>query len=171
MRKLFVSLCCILLCTACGGALAGELKKRKDILEALCRDIRSMRGWIAFDRLPVGELLYRLRGSQLAALWNMAAKRNGEREKSFAEIWRECVFSQRELLLSPLREEETELLIEFGSRLGSLTDTAAQLAQIDMTLGRLELCIREARNEMHKKDRLIRSLGAMGGLAITIMLW
>ena len=171
MSKMLISLLCLLLCTACGGALAGELKKRREVLETLSRDIRSIRTWAAFDRLPLRELFHRLENSGLYPLWQMAAEQSGKGEERFEAHWRSCVCLERRGRLSCLAEEETQLLLEFGIRLVASADMDAQLRQIDRTLEHLDGCIKEARETEQKKSRLIRSLGAMGGLAITIILW
>lgn len=171
MIKLLFSLGCVLLCTACGAALSNELSQRRSILETLLKDIRSIRGWIAFERIPLYALFQRLDESSLSQLWSLAAKRAEENEDGFAEAWSLLIKREKNELLSPLSEEETEILLEIGERLSSISQLDGQMKQIDMTLERLTLCAREAKDEMLKKSRLLQSLGAMGGLALVIVLW
>ncbi len=171
MLRLTFFIFCILLCTACGGALAGQLKRRRELLEIMMRDIRSIRAYIAYERLPLTAILEKLHSSRLQSLWDMALQKGKKAENGFGCGWQETISELQVFILSPLSEEELRILLEFGQRLATLPDIESQLRQIDMTQERLQLCLLEAKEEMHKKSRLLSSLGAMGGLAITIVLW
>ena len=75
MLRLTFFIFCILLCTACGGALAGQLKRRRELLEIMMRDIRSIRAYIAYERLPLTAILEKLHSSRLQSLWDMALQK------------------------------------------------------------------------------------------------
>ena len=150
--------------------MALHLEGRWKLLEAFCRDIRSIRNRIEYERIPLAAIIEGLDVSPISPVWN-ELQRKMYGSGSFASFWEDVLSRRRKTLLSPLKNEDMEILKEFGYRLAEAESVSMQTAQIDMTLERLRECARETKQEIEKKSRLFRILGTMAGFAAVIVLW
>lgn len=149
--------------------MAMQLEKRWKLLEAFGQDLRTIRNRIEFERIPLSAIMKELHDSTVGLLWDGVAEKLYSSD--FASIWKNELYDLHGSLLAPLKEEDMDVLTEFGRRLGEAESVSMQLSQIDMTLERLRECALETKSEIGKKSRLFRTLGTMAGFAIMIVLW
>lgn len=150
--------------------MARQLEKRWELLEAFCRDIRSIRNRIDYEQIPFMAIIEGMGDSPLSPLWKgILLEMYGT--ESFASLWETVLAEQKKTLLSTLKNEDMEILKEFGCRLAQAESVSMQREQIDMTLERLRECAQDTKREIEKKSRLFRVLGTMAGFAAAIILW
>lgn len=169
MRIVF-ALGCAVLCTLFGDATARGLYSRVALLKALRRDVAAMSAWVGSRALPLREMLLRLKNSEIGELWSCMLGCL-EQAESFAEGWTQTLKTLGPTLLSPLVSdaEAMRTLREFGEGLCVADEVEAQLRHLEGMQRRLEGHIEEARQEAAQKSRLYRSLAALGGLALAIV--
>ncbi|MBQ6250545.1 stage III sporulation protein AB [Ruminococcus sp.] len=166
MELRFIAVILIVLCGAFCGALNAE--KLKHRVQLCCEAEKLMR---------LSETMIRTGGSDI---YSIVKKLKAEKAKYIAFISKlpdsfsaDCSIREkwRELLLrdTSVPEEESAVLLEFGSVLGT-TDVQGQLSSIDALLVRIEELREQRRQEYLQKGRLYRSLGVMAGVSVGIIL-
>ncbi|HCT90311.1 MAG TPA: hypothetical protein DF613_02840 [Lachnospiraceae bacterium] len=171
MRPVLLLLCC-LFSTLLGMLYASRLKSRIRELKGLERMAMLIRQEIAYGRQPLPDIFERLgrrmeqpRADFLHAL-GRELKEHGD--TGFSEI-----FSRQTdacLGTGSLRQEDLDSLKEMGAYLGYL-DRDTQLHTLDMYLRDTEKRIRELSEQYPEKSRVCRTLGAMGGIFLAVLLF
>ena len=100
----------------------------------------------------------------LHAVYEEAEKNTG---KSFPQIWREQV--ERHFVEFGMKKEDKVLLTEFSRSLG-YADRALMEQEMDNRIGALLLVIQKMEAHMAEREKMIMSLGILGGLMVVILL-
>lgn len=82
------------------------------------------------------------------------------------EAWEKAI--KNNIGFTSLNSEDEEILISFGKMLGS-SDLEGQLKNIKLALGQLKLQEKKAEELKIKNERMFKSLGILGGLAIVVI--
>lgn len=84
-----------------------------------------------------------------------------------SQAWELAV--RRNIRLTALNGEDEDILVTFGKMLGD-SDVEGQLKNIRLTLNQLKLQEQKAEEARRKNEKMYRSLGVLGGLALVIIL-
>lgn len=84
-----------------------------------------------------------------------------------SNAWESAV--RENILTTALNKEDEEILVSFGKMLGN-SDLDGQIKNIHLTLSQLELQEEKAEENKKKNERMYRSLGCLGGMAIVFIL-
>ena len=154
-----------------GFAKANALKRRLRIVEGFLVDIRQMSILMRYRMVPVRELIQKLEGSVLGAFWG-ALLAEMERARPLADAWRIALGKMREGGgdFFYMADAEARVIGDFGASLGT-SDLAAQKANMEMALERLQAQAEALGRESAQKGKIFRSLGMLGGLAAAIVIW
>lgn len=148
--------------------LASNLQKRVLWIERSLAMLRQVFDRLKYLQTPTEQLISQLaHAEQFSLLRYLGGCSRMLREgRPLPESWKESVRG----CAAELGEEEAELLSELGDILGS-ADLESQLGALACTIGLLEERLRRTREYRDKHGRLYRSLGALCGLAVAILLW
>lgn len=69
----------------------------------------------------------------------------------------------------PLKEEERNIFLEFGNRIGFI-DWETQAGMIEKSREQLEELYVKSKSSMENKEKVITSIGILGGLMLVIIL-
>jgi len=84
-----------------------------------------------------------------------------------SEAWESAV--RENLKKTSLNKEDEEILVSFGKLLGN-SDVEGQIKNIRLTLSQLKLQEQKAEEFKKKNEKMFKTLGVLGGLAIVIIL-
>lgn len=84
-----------------------------------------------------------------------------------SEAWESAV--KENIKKTSLNKEDEEILVSFGKMLGS-SDVEGQIKNIRLTINQLEMQEQKAEESRKKNEKMYRSLGMLGGLALVIIL-
>lgn len=153
------------ICAYAGYSYSGGKRDRLNALNELIRGIKLLGIKMDFRPLPIYELLQTLDGE----LWREAAQRisaDGSMAEAFGGALEKLIGEN-----GPLRcldRADVQILLEFGSALGG-SDLRAQRSNIALALKRLEENAELLKQDVRKSERIYRSLGILGGLALAII--
>ncbi|MDP4093543.1 MAG: stage III sporulation protein SpoIIIAB [Bacillota bacterium] len=83
------------------------------------------------------------------------------------EAWEMSV--KNNIYKTGLNKEDEEILLSFGKMLGS-SDVEGQLKNIKLTVNQLKVQEKKAEEARQKNEKMYKSLGFLGGLAVVIIL-
>ncbi len=163
----------ILIATSSMGALGGmRLSSRVRELEKLRNDFVFLEMEINYNATPLPQILKRLKSmntESLNSLWDKLLDVLNRGEGLLAEeAWQIALdnFRQR----SSLNREDILILKDFGPGFGS-TNRQEQLKKFKLIQELLRIRQQEALADKHKNQRMWRSMGLLGGLALIILLY
>ena len=145
--------------TAFGLYRSAELKRREKLLAEIIQLLENMAVQIRYRALPLGELFSELQGGIF--LQHVGA--NIIRPLNHREAWNAAVAEFPELV------EERDILISIGNSLGS-SDTAGQVAMLELNKELLTARLAEAAEAATKKGAMYRSVGVLSGLGLAIII-
>lgn len=162
----------ILASSGLGICLARQWNEHLRTMEQLRKMIFLLKGEIVYANAPLDEAFGRTgrkSGGCLGELFvRVAGRMEAQTGELFYEIWKEE--TDRIPKASGLSQEEREHLKGFGEHLGYL-DLAMQERTILLYLEQLDASILYLREHKREKSRLYTSLGIMGGIFLTIILY
>lgn len=163
-----IGIICIVVCGAgIGARVSGNLKKQVE----LCVSVRTFLSELG--------ILMRYRGDTLFELISELTERQRVQELTFLARVMECMsngmsfpFAWQKALSEDklLSCELVELLLSFGDSLGT-SDIDGQLMCIERAEGELSVIYENALNQCHKKGKLYRSIGLLGGMTAALLLF
>lgn len=146
------------------------LNKRPKHIRQLKNALQTLEAEILYSQLPLKDAFATI-ARQIPVpvqtfFKNLAAgleKDNGDLES----LWKKEV----DLLIneSALRNNEGEILLQFGQTLGQ-HDFLQQQKHIQLTIHHLERELEEARDNQFRYEKMAKSLGILGGLFIVLLL-
>ena len=120
--------------------------------------------------LPLGRALLshsNSRSGEMAKFSQKVSELHTSRDMTIEAAWQKSLDQFREQW--PLHREEWALLLSVGEVLGK-TDKAGQSAFIQMMRDKFSIQEKKAEEEKAKKEKLYKSLGTLGGLALVLVL-
>lgn len=164
----------LILCSSSliGFRLSRELEERILELSEIKKMIIMLRGEIKYGNSVLSEAFLSIGGRMKepygAFLLESQESMEQKKGQTFQEIWKEQV--EKHLKKTTLSEKDLLRLNQFGEQLGYL-DKDMQLSTIELYLEQLEEEINGARENSKKNGRLYQSLGIMGGVLITVLIF
>ncbi len=151
-----------------GSIGAKKYVNREKELKELKIAINILESKIRFTYEPLKEIFFQISRTlktNIKVIFTQAGEyiENG---KTY-EIWNKSI-NEAEKMLN-LTVEDLDILKDMGKMLGK-TDVEGQIAQIKITSNFLDKQIEKAEEEKRKNEKLCKSLGAITGLIITIIL-
>lgn len=140
----------VISCSGMGFFMAGQWGERLKTMEHLRKMIFLLKG-------EIGDLFIRV-----------AERMEGQRGEPFYDIWQEEIDKLPKAFC--LSKEDRQSLKGLGEHLGYL-DLEMQERTILLYLEQLDLSIGYLRKHKQERSRLYTSLGIMGGIFITIMMY
>jgi stage III sporulation protein AB len=156
--RLILAIFCLLAGTVFGLYRSAELKRRERLLAEIIQLLENMAVQIRYRALPLSELFNELQGSEF--LERVGA--NCVRPK-WREAWNAAAADFPELI------EERDILVSIGNSLGS-SDTAGQVAMLELNKELLTSRLAEASDTATKKGAMYRSVGVLAGLGLAIII-
>lgn len=162
----------IISCSGMGFYMADQWREHLKTVEILKKMIYLLKGEIVYGNSPLAEALEstgKKGGGALGELFLKVSERLQNQEgEVFYAIWKEEIDRMpKEVCLS---KEDRESLKGLGEHLGYL-DMGMQERTILLYLEQLDLVIDYLRKHKQEKSRLYTSLGIMGGLFLTIVMY
>lgn len=162
----------LLIMSVCTGWLAaGNLKKRVRALRQLRAMLEEIRILIRYEAAEVSEIIRRICNSSgfeellfLNALSDCGDRLCAYDGETFSDLWNKAL-SERPGSFS---EEDLELIGRIGSCLGTC-DCEGQLSALSLLMVQTDKLITEAEEQYNAKGRLYRSLGAVAGALIAVL--
>lgn len=164
----------------CGVIVASSAKIGWDVAQGYAARVREIRAFqsglgilrneISFHNTVLSDALKsasNVRNKQVAQVFQRASDRLAAvSNMTAAEAWSEAMSACKPIL--SIKKDETEVLLEFGSQLGTGTidDT---LCTIQNAEEKLKLCERASADEERRYAKLYRSLGVIAGLFLAII--
>ena len=159
-------------CSGLGMWKAEQWKEHRKMLEQIRKMILLLKGEILYAHAPLGEALEHVgRKSEgaPAKLFCQVADRIGQQDgELFYDLWKEAVNSSREELL--MTEKECQEFQAFGEHLGYL-DLGMQERNLLLYLEQVDGQISFLKQNVRERTKLYTSLGIMGGLFLSIMMY
>ena len=142
--------------------------KRVKQLEAVCIMLSVVRTKLQYSCCPVDDLIEELDSrADLSVLRFIRPCANACRDSvDFPVAWRNALSDKNNT--DNLRQDDVESLIAFGEALGT-TAIEGQLAGCDMYKSVINESLISARNSMKKYSNLFPVLGALVGIAVSVV--
>lgn len=102
--------------------------------------------------------------SVMKEIYEQAVTKSGTR---FPEIWRIKMGQCLEEM--PVKKEERDIFLEFGNRIGFI-DWETQAGMLEKSSIQLEELYVQLKSAMENKEKVITSIGVLGGLMLVIIL-
>lgn len=154
-----------------GYILSRDCARRPQQLRDLQSLLQMLENQISFmsDILSDAfESISRNSSSEVTAFFEAAAGfLKAERGIDARSAWEQAV--NQNIKRTALSREDIEILFSFGRMLGG-SDLEGQIKNIRLTRSQLELQERKAEESRVKNERMYRSLGILGGIAVVIIL-
>lgn len=166
----YIGLLLLFLTSAGIGLLLSErLNKRVKELELLLAFLDRLKTCLNYQNLPTDEMIEQLADdpSCQALPFLIPCRELLRRSVNFPEAWKKSVLRAKDKMA--LKEEDFSQLLSLANIIGS-SDTEGQLNAISMTEELLKCQRKEALDFKEKKGRLYRSLGALMGAGMVIIL-
>jgi stage III sporulation protein AB len=169
MIKLIGAILIITATTWTGFEASRHLSERPKQLRLLKSALQSLEAEIMYGHTPLHEAALRLAEQLSNPLSRFFAEFAGKLtdtettvreawETSLKEIWKQTALKQREF----------EIMKQFGETLGR-HDRLSQQKQIMLTLTHLESEEADARDKQMKYEKMVKSIGFLAGLLLTIL--
>ncbi len=163
----------VMVIAGCIGFAAGICRERNQRLRLLVQ-IRAvyetMKYYIAYQKATIPEALMHLSEKEqepFGEAFEAVYRGIYEGSENLPAIWREQM--ERALSGTPLKEQEKKLLYDFPRCLGFMEESAQALA-LDGLIREAGLQIEQMEKQRQEKNRMIMSLGAAGGVLLSILL-
>lgn len=159
-------------CGALGCFKAGQWKERRKTLEQLRKMVNLLKGEILYAHTPLGDALRQVGEKSQGPLKDfflaVSRRLSAQEGLPFFDIWRQ----EAEKLSGdvPLDEKARQDLKGLGEHLGYL-DVDMQERTILLYLEQLELSLGYYREHEREHCRLCASLGIMGGLFLSVIMY
>lgn len=165
MIKLFAFLCFLIAGTVWGIAMSDRLRRKRELCECVRSMLMQISVMIRYKALTVYEIVCELHCSDLCSRLNFlkSLPESYETGKNFRKIWSDSILSDTEI-----PDEEREILLSFGSTLGT-SDIEGQVASIDAALEKIGMIQSRRSKEYQQKGKLYRSVGMLFGIMAGIM--
>ena len=161
------------------GASAGmgyskcrELTLREKNLEDFLQLILCLKGEIRCGNSSLPDALrdtaQRCRGTYRNFLYGAVSCMEANTEEKLSVIFRNC--AEQYLSETCLANEEKRKISLLGDRLGYL-DQEMQLRQLELYEADFQYLLQSIQKDKTEKKKIYRSLGAMGGIMLTILFW
>ena len=158
--------------TGLGFSSACRLTQRLKALNMCMQMAVYLKGEIRYGRLSLKDAFAdgadKLCGEYREFFLAVSRELEGNKEKTFAQIFKEC--GEMHLGSLELTREEREEFLALGSRLGHL-DVEMQCRQLELYEISLTQHIRQVRTQLPEKKKVYQSLGLLGGLLAAVMIW
>lgn len=170
MIKMIGAILIIFATTWTGFEAAKQLTERPRQLRVLKTALQSLEAEIMYGHTPLHEAARRLAAqlpSPLDEFFSLFASKLTETETIVRDAWEEslkAVWGK-----TALKKNEFEIMKQFGETLGR-HDRISQQKQILLTLTHLEREESEAREKQLKYEKMVKSIGFLSGLLLTILL-
>ena len=161
----------ILSCTFLGFVLSNDCRKRPQQLRELQSLLQMFENQIVYLSDVISEAFERINRvghSETCIFFSKTIEilREG-RIISASEAWEKAV--RENIKKTSLNLEDEEVIVAFGKILGS-SDLEGQVKNIRLTLGQLKLQEEKAEDSRKNNEKMYRSLGILGGIAVVIVL-
>ncbi len=154
-----------------GFALARDCIRRPTDLRRLQVLLQMLDNEISYLSNLLTDSFRKISGSSQGGIYDFFRDTADKLEKdiglSACEAWEMTV--KNNIYKTGLNKEDEEILLSFGKMLGS-SDIDGQINNIKITANRLKLQESKAEEKRAKNEKMYKSLGALGGLAIVIIL-
>jgi stage III sporulation protein AB len=154
-----------------GFSLARDCSKRPGILRELQAALQMLENEICYMSNLLSDAfmrIYKASNTDAAILFKDAADRLNLLGTTAYEAWETAVNDQYARL--SLKKEDKAILLNFGKMLGN-SDLDGQISNIRLTASQLKLQELKAEETRKKNEKMYRSLGVLGGLALIIILF
>ncbi len=153
-----------------GFALSRDCSKRPHELRILQGELQVFENEIAFLSNLLGDAFKKVCSSDTSTVSiffrETEEKLRAGRGLNASEAWELSV--RENIHKTSLNKEDEEILVSFGKLLGN-SDVEGQIKNIRLTLSQLK--IQEQKAEVHKakNEKMYKTLGVLGGLAVVIV--
>lgn len=171
MLKAAGAILVIFACTALGYAQSLTFQKRLGCLEEIRKMTVLLLGEITYRKEALPQAMERVSG-KVAAPFSEFLKEVSREAGNCQGVRFSQIFAgraQRFFKDSGMTRQDTESFAQLGEYLGYM-DVTMQQNTIQLYLKELELQILQAQKEEPVKTKLYRSMGAMGGIFLAVML-
>lgn len=159
-------------CTGMGLWMADQWKLHLRVLEDLRKLIFLIKGEIIYANSPLTEAFERAGRKSSTCIGelflNVSERMEKQQGEPFYVMWKEEIDKLGKAV--PLSKEDRQELKCMGEHLGYL-DREMQERTILLYLEQLDITIHYLREHLREKSRLYTSLGIMGGLFLTIVMY
>jgi stage III sporulation protein AB len=169
MIKLIGAIFIITATTWTGFEASRHLSERPKQLRLLKSALQSLEAEIMYGHTPLQDAALRLAdqlSKPLSRFFAEFARKLADTETTVREAWETSlkeVWKQ-----TALKQREFEIMKQFGETLGR-HDRMSQQKQIMLTLTHLESEEADARDKQMKYEKMVKSLGFLAGLLLTIL--
>lgn len=171
MIKLIGAIFILTATTWTGFEASRYLSDRPRQLRQLKSALQSLEAEIMYGHTPLHEAARRLAEqlpTPLSKLFDTFAKILTDTETTVKEAWEASL--KEVWKITALKQGEFEIMKQFGETLGR-HDRFSQQKQIILTLTHLEREEADAREKQAKYEKMVKSLGFLGGLLLIIILF
>ncbi len=150
--------------------LSGRLTERLELIREIQGFLMELGNEIHYMGRPLGRALLSLsdnKPGELAKFSRKVSAFHHEQDITIEAAWQKSLGLFRDQW--PIHPEEWALLLSIGEVLGK-TDKAGQSAFIQMMRDKFSVQEKKAEEERVQKEKLYKSLGALGGLALVLVL-
>ena len=155
--------------TSIGFLLSSRYLNRVKELKALSNFINIIQNKIKFTRKPLKEIFLDLSkledDTNIKSIFFSLSKKIDN--KKLSDVWNDVIEEEKKNL--SLKEEDISLLKTLGNTLGK-SDVDGQMSGIDLFTELLKVQAQKAEKEKEKNAKMYKSLGAIIGLVIVIVL-
>lgn len=149
-----------------GYYFSAALKKRVLILKKLNYMLEEILILLRYKSATVYEIAETLAGDERFSDFDFLDNIKPESGTSFQQSWCTAVYNSK---LCGIKKSDIELLADIGKKLGT-SDLDGQVSTVMLQRSELEASILSAEEEYSRKAKLYRSLGALTGAFVAIML-
>jgi stage III sporulation protein AB len=165
------SLIVILSCTFLGFVLSADCRKRPQQLRDLQSMLQMFENQISYLSDVITEAFIRIgkvcRSETGIFFTSTVEILNESRNISACQAWEQSV--RQNIKKTALNREDEEILLTFGKMLGC-TDLEGQIKNIRLALDQLKHQEVKAEVSRNSNEKMYRSLGILGGIAVVIVL-
>jgi stage III sporulation protein AB len=169
--KITGSLIVILSCTFLGFVLSADCRKRPQQLRDLQSMLQMFENQISYLSDVITEAFMRIgkvcRSETGIFFTGTVEILNEGRNISACMAWEQAV--RQNIKKTALNKEDEEILFTFGKMLGC-TDLEGQIKNIRLALDQLKHQEVKAEVSRNRNEKMYRSLGVLGGIAVVIVL-
>lgn len=169
--KIIGSIIVICSFTFLGCILSNDCRKRPQQLRELQGKLQMFENQISYlsDVISTAfERIGRVSGSETGIFFSETVRILGEQENlSAAQAWEQAV--RQNIKRTSLNLEDEEVLLNFGKMLGN-SDLEGQIRNIRLAQEQLKQQEHKAEESRSKNEKMYRSLGILGGIAVVIVL-
>jgi stage III sporulation protein AB len=169
--KITGSVIVVLSCAFLGLVMSADIRKRPQQLRELQGMLQMFENQICYlsDVLTEAfERICRVSSSETGIFFRSTIENlNEEKSANASEAWRRAV--TQNIKKTALNKEDEEVLLDFGKMLGS-SDLEGQIKNIRLTQTKLSIQEKKAEDSRCKNEKMYKSLGLLGGIAVVIVL-